>query len=182
MTKKNNSVILKRLIRQFSNGNFHSLLKSLIDFKTKSDVDVIKANFNYLYKNTQLSNIIEKHLFPKNLSDLKNYPRIVKTTMERELLWTAFLINNNVNKINEYLLFKKEYESYVFIGEYHEALKILNLVKEYFGYSLWLIQNELILKQKIEGLESQKDYAKKLKENSNKKTFISFFIHFGDMA
>ena len=178
MTKKNNSVILKRLIRQFSNGNFHSLLKSLIDFKTKSDVDVIKANFNYLYKNTQLSNIIEKHLFPKNLSDLKNYPRIVKTTMERELLWTAFLINNNVNKINEYLLFKKEYESYVFIGEYHEALKILNLVKEYFGYSLWLIQNELILKQKIEGLESQKDYAKKLKENSNKKTFISFFIHF----
>jgi len=98
--------------------------------------------------------------------------------MERELLWTAFLINNNVNKINEYLLFKKEYESYVFIGEYHEALKILNLVKEYFGYSLWLIQNELILKQKIEGLESQKDYAKKLKENSNKKTFISFFIHF----
>ena len=48
MTKKNNSVILKRLIRQFSNGNFHSLLKSLIDFKTKSDVDVIKANFNYL--------------------------------------------------------------------------------------------------------------------------------------
>ena len=178
MTKKNNSVILKRLIRQFSNGYFHSLLKSLIDFKTKSDVDVIKANFNYLYKNTQLSNIIEKHLFPKNLSDLKNYPRIVKTTMERELLWTAFLINNNVNKINEYLLFKKEYESYVFIGEYHEALKILNLVKEYFGYSLWLIQNELILKQKIEGLESQKDYAKKLKENSNKKTFISFFIHF----
>lgn len=178
MTKKNNSVILKRLIRQFSNGNFHSLLKSLIDFKTKSDVDVIKANFNYLYKNTQLSNIIEKHLFPENLSDLKNYPRIVKTTMERELLWTAFLINNNVNKINEYLLFKKEYESYVFIGEYHEALKILNLVKEYFGYSLWLIQNELILKQKIEGLESQKDYAKKLKENSNKKTFISFFIHF----
>ena len=178
MTKKNNSVIFKRLIRQFSNGNFHSLLKSLIDFKTKSDVDVIKANFNYLYKNTQLSNIIEKHLFPENLSDLKNYPRIVKTTMERELLWTAFLINNNVNKINEYLLFKKEYESYVFIGEYHEALKILNLVKEYFGYSLWLIQNELILKQKIEGLESQKDYAKKLKENSNKKTFISFFIHF----
>ena len=79
MTKKNNSVILKRLIRQFSNGNFHSLLKSLIDFKTKSDVDVIKANFNYLYKNTQLSNIIEKHLFPKNLSDLKNYPRIVAT-------------------------------------------------------------------------------------------------------
>ncbi len=72
-------------------------------------------------------------MFPKNLSDLKNYPRIVKTTMERELLWTAFLINNNVNKINEYLLFKKEYESYVFIGEYHEALKILNLVKEYFN-------------------------------------------------
>ncbi|MCT7484774.1 hypothetical protein [Aliarcobacter cryaerophilus] len=178
MTKKNNSVILKQLIRQFSNGSFNSLLNSLIKFKTESDLDVIKANFNYLYKNTQLSNIIEKHLFPENLSDLKNYPRIVKTTMERELLWTAFLINNNVNKINEYLLFKKEYESYVFIGEYHEALKILNLVKEYFGYSLWLIQNELILKQKIEGLESQKDYAKKLKENSNKKTFISFFIHF----
>ena len=178
MTKKNNTVILKQLIRQFSNGSFNSLLNSLIKFKTESDLDVIKANFNYLYKNTQLSNIIEKHLFPENLSDLKNYPRIVKTTMERELLWTAFLINNNVNKINEYLLFKKEYESYVFIGEYHVALKILILVKEYFGYSLWLIQNELILKQKIEGLESQKDYAKKLKENSNKKTFISFFIHF----
>ena len=74
------------------------------------------------------------------------------------------------------LLFKKEYESYVFIGEYHEALKILNLVKEYFGYSLWLIQNELILKQKIEGLESQKDYAKKLKENSNNPALHSLLL------
>ncbi len=79
--------------------------------------------------------------------------------------------------MNIYYL-KKEYESYVFIGEYHEALKILNLVKEYFGYSLWLIQNELILKQKIEGLESQKDYAKKLKENSNKKHLFHFLYIF----
>lgn len=39
------------------------------------------------------------------------------------------------------------------------------------------MKNELILKQKIEGLESQKDYANFLKE-SNENSLVKFLIHF----
>jgi hypothetical protein len=49
-------------------------------------------------------------LFPKKLSELKIYHRTQKTTLEREFIWTALLINNNRDKINEYLMFKKDYE------------------------------------------------------------------------
>lgn len=111
MSKKNNDVITKNLIREFSSGSFNSILKNLIKLKTERDIDILKKNFNYLYRNTKLSNIIEGHLFPKNSTDLKSYPRTTKTTIERELIWTAFLINNNMDKINEYLMFKKDYES-----------------------------------------------------------------------
>ena len=178
MSKKNNKVITKNLIRSFSIGNLHSILMNMNKLKTKKDIDIVKGNFTNIYNNTNLSNALENSLFPKELSELKSYPKTTKTTLERELIWNALLINNNRDKINEYLMFKKEYESFMFIGNYHEALTILNLIKEYFGYSLWLIQNELILKQKIEGLESQKNYAKKLKEKLSNKSLVEFLIHF----
>ena len=53
----------------------------IVAFTYKKLIIFYVRKLSYLYKNTQLSNIIEKHLFPKNLSDLKNYPRIVKTTI-----------------------------------------------------------------------------------------------------
>jgi len=178
MSKKVSKAVIKNIIRRLSSGSAYSILLNMNDFKTKKDIDIIKQNFTNLYKNTQLSAVLKNMLFPKKLSELKSSLRTQKTTLERELTWTALLINNNKEKINEYLMFKKDYESHVFIGEYHEALKILNLIKEYFGYSLWLIENELILKQKIEGLEAQKDYAQILKEDLSENSLVKFLIHF----
>jgi hypothetical protein len=177
MSKKISKVVTKNLIKNFSRGTPHSILLNMNDLKIKKDIDIIKQNFTNIYQNTPLSNILNSSLFPKSLSELKKSLRTQKTTLERELIWVTLLFNNNKEKINEYLIFKKDYESHMFIGEYHEALNVLNLIKEYFGYSLWLIENELILKQKIEGLESQKDYANGLKEELIEKSLVKFFIH-----
>lgn len=121
--------IAKNLIKRFSFRIDYSILLNMNDFKTTNDINDIKQNFTDIYKNTKLGIILQKSLFPKKLSELKIYHRTQKTTLEREFIWTALLINNNRDKINEYLMFKKDYEFYLFIGEYHQALNILNLIK-----------------------------------------------------
>lgn len=164
--------------RELIESNLSILKQKISSFKKTIPINEIKKYFSTLYKTTNLKQYFETSLYPSKLSDFKSNTILRKSTLQRELLWTVLLINENRAKIDEYLLFKKEFESCMLKSDYLKALKTIQIAKEYLGYSHWIIQNELILKQNIEGLDAQKEYAKELKEESGEQSFAAFFVHY----
>ena len=165
---------IQHILYKFPEAN-----QSLYEFKTKIPLRIICENFNYVLKQNKFSNVHVNNLIIEDESKLfkskfKHKPKDIWF----ELTWNALTLNLYNKKLKLFYPLKIEFEKEILLGNFSSALKILDEIEVIFGKSLWLIKNRLNLKQEIEGLEFQKEYAKELKEKDieiNAKILIYLF-------
>lgn len=69
------------------------------------------------------------------------------------------LLQDQREKISDFWQVQTELERQVFLGEFENALSVLDRVSERFGLSLWAIELRIALLQAARGLEAQKEFA-----------------------
>jgi hypothetical protein len=98
--------------------------------------------------------------FPKSLHDLlKNARRRWALDADHELLWTACQVRLFQREINAFLSMQDELSRSVLKGDYTAAKAILSAVRQEFGQSMWLLENEIAVRELAEGLEGNKAFV-----------------------
>lgn len=128
-------------------------------------------------KNSSFSNLVKDKA---TLLSIGNYSlhkgNLIRTTLSKELLWAANIVDLYKSSINEFLLKKKKYEEMILKENYVQAADILNDIERDHGYSLWLIEAKIVLLQLNDGLDQQKRFIISMYNNRNSsEKFDEFF-------
>ncbi|MDM1072148.1 hypothetical protein HX001_06520 [Empedobacter brevis] len=127
-------------------------------------LDLFSKNENVL-----LFNKIDLNDFFKNIVKYKNF--------NSEFLWCKSIISKNINRINLFIRYRDEYSNSILIGNYDNAAKVLDLIENEFGDSVWLVKNRISFYQLTEGLERQKNYTNSIKERLEDGSLEKFLVH-----
>ncbi|MFW5872203.1 MAG: hypothetical protein ACOCUT_03765, partial [bacterium] len=149
--------------------------KYLSKVRTQIDPDhykkVLDAIEQYPYKVTHL---LGSH--PKDYNEL-DFHNLIPLSFEKELTWAKTVLHMNVISINKFLVFSNQFSAELLKGKYASARNVLVEIEKELGQSMWLIKNKIALLQLTEGLESQKQYTKKVKEELRDRSLVKFVIH-----
>lgn len=134
-----------------------------------SGLNEIRNSWNYksveeaigkiIGSNTRNCRIYRNNLLPNSYEELGkgllfNY---VPNEFERELNWFVALINNFGEQINLYLQYRNQYENFLILGEYDQALEVLSKIDSEICVSIWGLDNHFILAENKSGLEKNKE-------------------------
>lgn len=152
------------------------LLESLIFEDNISNIEII----NRLLVIPGTKKEVQSCFFPKTLEDMGSIRMCCND--KKSLIETAkivfYLFNKFSSEINSYLVYKKRYERLLFTEQYFEASKVLKQIKNKLGFSLWLCGQELIIKEKIKGLEENKKLLAKYTRVFNQSPLINTLLEF----
>lgn len=97
--------------------------------------------------------------------------------LECELNWYIAHINNFKEQINLFLLYRNQYENFLILGKYEQALEMLNKINKEICVSIWGLDNLFILAESESGLEKNKEIL----ANVNSKGCNSWVSIFADL-
>ncbi len=97
--------------------------------------------------------------------------------LECELNWYIAHINNIKEQINLFLLYRNQYENFLILGKYEQALEMLNKINKEICVSIWGLDNLFILAESESGLEKNKEIL----ANVNSKGCNSWVSIFADL-
>lgn len=98
-------------------------------------------------------------------------------SFEKQLNWLTIMIEKYSCEINSFLLKKDEYEKNLLIGNYKSALQSINDIDKEICFSLWSIENRLIIAEQQGGLEKNKEILSEI-NSENKNQFVAIFSDF----
>ncbi len=121
-------------------------------------INLIKHNVNSgEFREAIMTNpIVRKHLFKqpyfKDVEDIHiKYPFKFSEDLKTEFKWIIVQLEQYFDEIDSFLSLKNDYEKLLIIDKYEEARTILIKIEERFGISLWSIEANLYLTDRIEG-------------------------------
>lgn len=135
-------------------------------------VNLISQIEKYPSKLTNLLGSIGK----KEYHDL-DFKNLLPIPFENELTWAKTILFRNAKSINSFIEKSKQYSKNLLSGNFDSANKILDDIENKFGQSIWLIKNRIAFLQLTEGLESQKKYTQKVKNELRDSSLVKFVIH-----
>ncbi len=101
--------------------------------------------------------------FPRSYKELSKVPMILEAnSIEVEVEWFFLAMRKGYEKIQEYLRLKREYESCVLKGEYENAEVILSVIDSEICYSLWSLEQRLLLAELSGGIVENKKFLDEL--------------------
>lgn len=135
-----------------------------------------KLNSNKLLRNTQ----IDENVFicPKTIECLKKKKVSRLTTIERYLFWDASILYELHDSINEFLLLKKQFENIYLKGNFKEASIVLEQILNNHGWSIWLLEQTILLKQKMGGIVFQKEFVKEVEDNISLNGLVKVYCNY----
>ena len=80
--------------------------------------------------------------------------------------WVCSYLNNNIEKVVQFIEFLDKYESYILTGDLPSALLTVEKIDSEIGYSNWAIEAKIALLQKLDGLEAQKKFVASIRESA----------------
>lgn len=80
----------------------------------------------------------------------------------QEFGWLAHGFRHKAKEINKYLTKRKEFGKTYLLGQYEDAEKILDEVENEFGYSLWLVERQLMVQQALTEFKGNKELLGKI--------------------
>lgn len=76
---------------------------------------------------------------------------------KKEFKWITNILENYYEEINSFLALKNNFENHLILDEFDKAKEVIKDVEYAFGISLWSIEANLIIEEKINGSESNWD-------------------------
>lgn len=142
----------KKIVRRISGNKRFSIKEQINLIKTNINVgdysDAIKMHplyIKYLNKSPFFQSIDEIYI---------KEPFQFTKDLKREFKWITCILENYLTQINLFLFNKNQFDKFVLLEDYENARVVLNKIEEDFGISLWSIEANLILEEKINGSES----------------------------
>lgn len=138
--------------RQVLNNSRFTFPEKLNFIKTRENhkqiQKIIKGN-HFLLK------YLNKGLFINELDKIiLNDPLYFTNDFIKEFIFIKLKIESQIHNLKEFIDLKNLVEKQVFTSQYIEALDNLELIISKFGYSLWSIEMELLIKENSEGTEA----------------------------
>lgn len=154
--------------KRVNNKTLQKFKKNVNTF-SGNDLDLfLESIFSYpVYRNYYSCLYFEEHrIFNKGIFKIHS--------QKRELLWYKNIFIKNENVINKFVKDKLEIDILILNSKAEQALKKIDEVIKYSGYSLWAIEYQTHIKKEFLS-ESNLTYLNQLK-NINKTGEIDFFI------
>jgi len=145
------------------------MYKNLLFVQKKNPIEIFsllkyRENFSDMKKvinNFSKFNMYNSYLFgnplPNSYATLGKSPKMKYVeSITQQINWLVINFQEFSEQINNFLKLKQDYEKYLLIGQYNKAKDIIEKVNEDICYSLWSIENILIIAEYQEGLEKNK--------------------------
>lgn len=150
-------------------------------YKLKSATrgDTLFHLFPKIFKNKNDLEFAYGPAFPAKLSDLFSEPALFKPASEiSEVIWAICRCLQFGQELREFTRFRVDYERSLLLDKKFRANTILDDIRSKYGYSIWLLQNELATIQTWEGIEQARKLTKEHLESCKSNWVISFIIWF----
>lgn len=136
-----------------SRGRKGQLVKQLRDncntfFKEEKHFE---EDFRALMDSKLISPYFSNNLFPAEFAEYGKYENIIEFSgdMKYELRWMIYCCAYYSEYINFFVNKREQYDNYVLLNRYEEALKIVDEVEQRLGVSFWSIECKFFLYPKL---------------------------------
>jgi len=157
---------------------FRQSIKSLyMDCRVKFSEGQFSEVFSWINNsiNSQLPELANKVI---GFEDLRFITTGIKEiSLSTEVSWIVNRLSYASYEINKFLGYKKQVEKLVLLGEYQQALDIIDKKENELGVTLWSVKLKISLLQTVNGLEAQKQYTAEVRKifPSGILSYISYF-------
>lgn len=119
-------------------------------FTEENDV-IFRNDFEGLISSAAASPYITSNFFPENSEEYGKYGSIFTFTnnLKFELRWVVFCLKHYSTELSAFLSAREEYDSYILLNKYEEALEVVNVIEDKFGISLWSMECKCYLYVKM---------------------------------
>jgi len=149
---------IKRNLGLNHNHSFYKL-KTLFDFNDKC---IVADNLSEQYDKFLYGNPL-----PKKIEELGNSEYISESSiLEDEINWFFLTMRKYEDKLNSFIDLKNQYDNLLLTGKYNDALNIIDKIDEKVCFSLWSVENRLLIKEMIDGLEENKLYLNEVNDKN----------------
>ena len=148
-------------------GNKLNIARLANQLKNLGNKTLIKEVFDNLYQHfPNIERTIWGNFFPKNVAALGNGDNsyfFKPKSLEYEVSWCIFGLRRFHKQIHEFVLLRDQVERYILLGNYNEALELLDQSLCQFGYSVWYYEMCLT----IYGIQDRIDECYKIYSHVN---------------
>ncbi|UBZ08782.1 hypothetical protein LDL76_08735 [Salegentibacter mishustinae] len=170
----NDTLIRLFAINLIKDNNSNRLLSL---FRLNSDQHLYNRLIEQLSKFPQKLTKIPSGNTVRSLRDLDS-TNLISIDLDGEMAWAKTVLAKNAKSLSRFLILSENFQSFFLGGKYYEAEKVLNEIESTFGQSIWLIKNKIAFLQITKGLEAQKEYVNKLKDQFNEGSLVKFIVHY----
>ena len=97
--------------------------------------------------------------FPQSYQELAQVPMVLEAfSLDREIEWLFLALRKGANKLKIFLELKQLFENYLIVGNYELAGETLTQIEKDICYSLWSLDNRLLLNQLTNGVAGNKKW------------------------
>lgn len=141
---------------------------------------LIRANIERLYKIRLFKKYIVYEPFPKTIIDLKhqNVPFSAATNLNNAVYWEANVLKIFKRELKEFESLRHMFEINFVKGEFETAHSILEDIESKFGYSMWLIENKMLLINYAEGFSELRKFVNAILDNDNINGVVKLLVDF----
>ncbi|WP_282160827.1 hypothetical protein [Ulvibacterium marinum] len=184
-----NKFVIKRFRKElhdhFSYSDTHFKLKKTSITSHNQAFYKLKTTFDFNDKCIVADNLPEKYdkylygnPIPKRIEQLGESEYILESsTLEDEINWLFLTLRKYENRFRKFIDLKHEFDNRLLLGDYKSALAFLDQIEKEICVSLWGIENRLLIKEMMDGLEENKLYLNEIND-SNKSGRIILLADF----
>jgi tetratricopeptide (TPR) repeat protein len=119
-----------------------------------------------LSKTAELSRLAIGIAFPRTFLDIGDWSSLPHLQPERTCFtWAAAVLRLFSSEIGLFLEYEARFDAATFAGEWRNASQVLDEVEEHLGLSLWLLNQRLVVLERLEGVDEQKRFLAKLQSS-----------------
>jgi hypothetical protein len=163
---------LAQILKKINNSN--SLATGISTIKSFQRNEIGKYCREFL-QHSELQKLYKTLLFPRTLEDMcvGNVPNVI--SVEKELLWYAYILKHFKTELVNFVALKEQFEEYQLLGNYEKSIEILDTIFKKFGYSFWLFENNFNLRYDLRTESEAGAYIESIYNNPNIDVITRFF-------
>lgn len=161
----------KRLLKHFYD--------SLDRFKSIEETDFWESFYELTHsRKWNFPQICDEYVlgnfFPRQCSEIGDKMEILfSRNIQYEIRWWIACFQLCAKQLNFFIESRRQYDTYILLGEYEKALQTLNSLEQQIGVSFWFYESKIFVYSRL-GMDV-KDLVQKLPSNSNT-SIINFYV------
>lgn len=148
----------------------------LCHLKQEGELYKIKKILKNISGHPFVKSVLKHNITPKDFPEIRKHRSIpFSGNFTGEASIYLFVFEENKNIIEAFIRLKKTFEREFILGHYESAEEVLVLIESISGKSMWLIENQILLKEYKEGVKSNWNEVSELSDKV-KDPFVLFFV------